>query len=266
MKKIFILTVIASSLFFSCKDKKSSPPVQPEAKDTTIHADDFGLKPTDFNIAQRDPSTLAFDKGRKIKNPPPPPPPPPPVVSVPGVILVDFDGHTVTGTNWNYNGDIICAGSGLSIDEQQRILDTVAARYKMFNVIVTTSDSAYNAAPSNRRVRCIVTETYQWFGQAGGVSFIGSFSWGMNTPCFVFSLLLNYNTKMIYEATCHEIGHSLGLYHQAAYDASGVKIGEYNYGNADFAPIMGVAYYSARAGWIKGPIQDDTLKIQTSLR
>lgn len=276
MKKLF--TILFLSLLFACNDKKKETaivtPPPGTVRDTVPHVDNFDLKPTDFNIVKRDPSFLNFERGRKIKNPPPPPPPPvTPVVSLPGVILLDFDGFTVSQTSWNAAGDIVCTAAGLSIDEQQRILDTVAARYKMFNVIVTTSDTTYNKAAANKRVRCIITETYQWFGQAGGVSFIGSFAWGNNTPCFVFSLLLNYNTKMIYEAVCHEIGHSLGLYHQASYDGSCVKLSDYNYGNANFAPIMGVAYYSSSAGWVVGPnsygcntIQNDTLTIKNTLK
>ncbi len=103
----------------------------------------------------------------------------------------------------------------------------------------------------------MITETYQWYGNgAGGVSFIGSFTWG-NTPCFVFSLLLNYNTKMIAEAVSHEAGHTLGLYHQAKYDASGVIISEYNSGQGageiGWAPIMGVGYYQNETIWHNGP-------------
>lgn len=274
MKKILIPIFIFLTL--SCNQKKKEPVVvvtpPTQVRDTVPNHDDFGLKPTDFNITQRE--YVFSDRGRKVKDPPPPPPPTTTATtpSVPGVILLDFDGYTVTGTSWNVSTDIVCTPSGLSVDEQQRILDTVASRYKHFNVIVTTADSTYNKAPTNKRARCIITEYYQWYGQAGGVSFTGSFTWG-NTPCFVFSLLLNYNTKMIYEAVCHEVGHSLGLYHIANYDANCVLISQYSYGDANFAPIMGVAYYSASAGWVRAPsakgctvIQDDTLVIKNVLK
>ena len=79
-------------------------------------------------------------------------------------------------------------------------------------------------------MRVILTVTHEWYGSAGGVAFVGSYSWGDDTPCFVFSGLLGYNVKNISEATAHEAGHTLGLYHQASYDANCVKTSDYHYG------------------------------------
>ncbi|MFZ1314270.1 MAG: hypothetical protein WAR38_15500, partial [Chitinophagaceae bacterium] len=33
--------------------------------------------------------------------------------SASAVLFLDFDGHTVSGTSWNYAGPIVCAPSGL---------------------------------------------------------------------------------------------------------------------------------------------------------
>lgn len=259
MKKILIPIL----LFLAACNNKKQPVVvvdPPAVRDTTIHSDDFGIK--EFNKTQR--KVVSEEKGKRVKDPPLPPPPPAPVYSPPGVILLDFDGHTVTGTMWGTT--IIATPSGMSIDEQQRIVDTVAKWYKQFNIIITTSDSVYNKAPSNKRRRCIITEYYEWFGRAGGVSFVGSFNWQTEEPCFVFSLLLNYSTKMIYVAVAHEVGHTLGLYHQGVYDANCVQIAPYNYGNANFAPIMGVAYNSATAGWIVSCKTNDTSVVKNALK
>jgi hypothetical protein len=144
--------------------------------------------------------------------------------------------------------------------------------YSPFNVIVTTDESVYNSANMAKRTRVVITETWEWFGQAGGVSFIGSFTWGSNTPCFVFSSLLNYNVKTIAEACSHEAGHTIGLRHQSVYDANCVKLSEYNYGQGTgetgWAPIMGVGYNENLTLWHKGPnsiscstIQDDIATI-----
>ena len=88
-------------------------------------------------------------------------------------------------------------------------------------------------------------------------SFINSFTWGDDTPCFVFSALLGYNVKNISEAASHEGGHTLGLYHQSSYDANCVKTSEYNYGQGSgeigWAPIMGVGYYKNLTLWHNGP-------------
>jgi hypothetical protein len=88
------------------------------------------------------------------------------------------------------------------------------------------------------------------------VAFTNSFTWGDNTPCFVFTALHNYNLKNISEAASHEIGHTLGLSHQSAYDAVCNKTAEYNAGNGTgeigWAPIMGVAYYRNVTLWHHG--------------
>src|SRR5688572_8154888 len=131
------------------------------------------------------------------------------------VIFLDFDGHTVTGTSWNYNGPIECGSSGLDNTKITEIFNRVAEDYRPFNVNVTTDSTKYLAAAANRRMRIILTVTSSWYGSAGGVAFVGSFIWTDNTPCFVFSALLGYNAKSISEAASHEAVHTLGLYHQA---------------------------------------------------
>lgn len=174
-----------------------------------------------------------------------------------GVILLDFDGHTVDATSWNYAGPIVCAPSGLNSDQITTIFNRIAEDYRPFNINVTTDPAKYLAAPANKRMRVILTVTYQWYGSAGGVAFVGSFTWGDDTPCFVFTSLLNYNVKNIAEAAAHEAGHTLGLYHQAAYNASCVKTSDYNPGQGTgeigWAPIMGVGYYQNLTLWNNGP-------------
>ncbi|MBM3432559.1 MAG: hypothetical protein FJX92_06115 [Bacteroidetes bacterium] len=150
--------------------------------------------------------------------------------SASAVIFLDFDGHTVDGTGWNYNGPIYCAPSGLDNTKITTIFNRVAEDYRPFNVNVTTDSTKFLAAPLNKRMRVILTITSSWYGNSGGVAFVGSFKWGDDTPCFVFSALLGYNEKFVAEATTHEAGHTLGLYHQAAYDNNCSKTSEYNGG------------------------------------
>lgn len=194
--------------------------------------------------------------------------------TIKNVVLLDFDGHTVpVGNAWNYTSSpMIMAYSGLLDSEKAIILANCQEDYAAFNVLITTDEAVYNAAPLNSRMRCIITESWEWYGQAGGVAFVGSFTWGDNTPCFVFSSLLSYNTKYIKEAVSHEIGHTLGLYHQSKYDAACVKISDYNSGCCGEAPIMGVGYYQPDVHWWVGPnsygcnnIQDDVAILQTKL-
>lgn len=177
--------------------------------------------------------------------------------SATAVMFLDFDGHTVSGTSWNSTGPIICAPSGLDNTKITTIFNRVAEDYRPFNINITTDSTKYLAAPVANRMRVILTPTYEWYGAAGGVAFVNSFIWGDDTPCFVFTGLLNYNVKNIAEAAAHEAGHTLGLFHQASYDANCVKTSDYNAGQGTgeigWAPIMGVGYYQNLTLWNNGP-------------
>jgi hypothetical protein len=132
----------------------------------------------------------------------------------------------------------------------------VAEDYRIFNVNVTTDSTLYWLAPANKRTRVIITPTYQWYGNtAGGISWVGSFGWGDNTPCWVFSSLLGNSIKKVSECISHEAGHTLGLQHQSSYTATCTKT-EYNpgfgTGEIGWAPIMGVSYGQNQTTWYNG--------------
>lgn len=188
------------------------------------------------------------------------------------VILLDFDGHYVANTMWNVNGAFNTAPANLTSEEADLVLQRVVNDFTPFNITVTTDEAVYNAGNPLKRIRVVITESWEWYGQAGGVSYLNSFTWGNNTPCFVFSSLLGYNVKMIAEASSHEAGHTLGLRHQSLYDQNGIKINEYNWGQGTgeigWAPIMGASYNSNLSLWHNGPnsisattLQDDVAKI-----
>jgi hypothetical protein len=189
--------------------------------------------------------------------------------SASSVIFLDFDGHTVSGTGWNYNGPIYCGASGLDDTKITTIFNRVAEDYRPFNINITTDSTKYWAAPANSRMRVIGTVSYEWYGSAGGVAFVGSYTYGNNTPCFVFTGLLNYNVKNISEAMSHEAGHTLGLYHQSNYDANCVKVSDYHYGvgtgEIGWAPIMGVGYYQNFTLWNNGPNSYGCTNFQSDL-
>ncbi|MBL0269208.1 MAG: T9SS type A sorting domain-containing protein [Chitinophagaceae bacterium] len=178
--------------------------------------------------------------------------------SATAVLFLDFDGHTLDNTAWNYNGPIVCDASGMTNTNIVSVFNRVAEDYRPFNINVTTDESKYLAAPIDRRIRVVLTVSHQWYGAAGGVAFVGSFTWGDDTPCFVFTAALGVNwVKAIAEAAAHEAGHTLGLYHQANYDANCVKISDYHSGTGTgeigWAPIMGVGYYKNLTLWNNGP-------------
>ena len=230
---------------------------------------DFGIK--QFNLSKRAPVNI--DNEIESKRPPSGGVTPPPPTSNAAVILLDFNGHTVSGTNWNTSGNINCAPANLTAAEISVIFQRVTNDFSPFDLTVTTDDNVYNAASTTKRMRVIITESWEWFGsQAGGTAYVNTFTSGTNTPCFVFSSLLHYNLKYIADAISHETGHTLGLRHQALYDANCVRTSDYNWGQGSgetgWAPIMGSAYYQNLSLWHRGPnivscstIQDDVTVI-----
>lgn len=269
--------LIFGLLFLASCSKNSIEPQASAPQEQKKQSCDFGVQ--SFNLVKRPAVNSGYDEASKGKPRPggggttttttPPPP------AGTAVILLDFDGQLVSGTSWNYAGDINCAPANLTADAINLIVQRVTNDYSPFNVIITTDAAVFNATPG-KRMRVIFTESWEWYGQSGGVAFLNTFAPGSNTPCFVFTSLLNYNTKNIAEAASHEAGHTLGLYHQSAYDANGVKISEYNSGigtgETGWAPIMGVGYYRNLTLWHKGPnamgvssIQDDEAIIAAAI-
>jgi hypothetical protein len=171
------------------------------------------------------------------------------------VIYLDFDGQYVTNPYWNGGAPISARYSGMTSSEIDATIARVREDYSPFNVLVTANESEYNAADPYKRVRVIITESWEWYTQAGGVAYLGSFNWGNETPAWVFSSLLGYSAKNVAEAAAHEAGHTLGLYHQAKYEG-GVKVSDYHSGTGtgetSWAPIMGVGYYTNLTIWHNG--------------
>ena len=191
--------------------------------------------------------------------------------SATAAIFLDFDGHTVEGTSWNWSLPAIeCLPSGLNAMQVTEVFNRVAEDFRPFNVNVTTDSTRFLAAPANQRMRVIITTTSAWYSNsAGGVAFISSFTWGDDHPCFVFSALMGYNAKKISEAASHETGHTLGLYHQAQYDAYCNKLTDYHAGQGSgeigWAPIMGIGYNHNFTLWSNGPTSQGCTNYQSDL-
>ncbi len=246
------LVILAVVFLAACTKNNDQQATTTDLTDPTSQACDFGIK--EFNqtlrpqviedeaTARRKPSTTTTTTTTTT------------APSGASVILLDFNGHTVSGTAWNGGNTFTCAPANMTSAEIDAVVLRVQNDYSPFNVVVTTDEAAYNAA--GKRIRVIITETWQWYGtQTGGVSYVGTFTPGNNHPAFVFSSLLGYGSKKIAEAAAHEAAHAIGLYHQAHYENC-VKVSDYHYGlgtgETSWAPIMGVGYSRNLTLWHNG--------------
>lgn len=179
-----------------------------------------------------------------------------------GCVLLDFDGHYVSGTPWNNGNPINAAPSGMSDALVQEAWEVVAEDFRPFHLNVTTNEAVFNSYPKTMRMRCIITPTNTAAPGAGGVAYIGSFNWNDDTPCWVFVL----SGKGAGEASSHEIGHTFGLGHDGRTNPNE----GYFAGHGDWAPIMGVGYYEPITQWSRGEYnfanntEDDLTKISSA--
>jgi hypothetical protein len=194
--------------------------------------------------------------------------------SLPGavaVIYLDFDGQTVNSAIWNGGQPLYCLPSGMTDPQITEVFNRVAEDYRPFVVNITTDSTVFLAAPLTERTRVIVTPTSAWFAGVGGISYVGSFTWGDDTPCFVFCDRLGPNSpKMVGECCSHESGHTLGLSHQSQYDSTNCNMLQtYNPGagggEIGWAPIMGNSYYKNMSTWNNGPTPDGCSYLQDNL-
>lgn len=160
------------------------------------------------------------------------------------ILFYDFDGGVVSGTSWMNGGTINYGGSGLSQADITEVISRANECFDTLNVIITTNEATYNHARPTNRQKIIVTSTL-WYGASGGVAYIGSF--GRGDPCWVFPPNLNNEVAKVKQACVHELGHTLGLYHQAVYDSACFKITDYRPG-----VIMGLPYYNSNPWWTVG--------------
>jgi len=200
-------------------------------------------------------------------------------------IYLDFDGHVTSGTIWNNRTggadfvtppyDIDGNTGNFSSTELNNIVaiwKRVAEDFAPWQVNVTTVDPGSEALKKSSTsdteygIRAVIGgSSTDWYNSsAGGVAYLGSFTWNTDSPCFIFENQLgNGNVKYTAEATSHEVGHTFNLRHDGTTSIS------YYTGHGDWAPIMGVGYYEPITQWSKGEYananntEDDLAKISS---
>ena len=168
------------------------------------------------------------------------------------VIYLDFDGQAGPHEGWRDAEDNdfdALPPQGMTPSLIKEIWAGVSEDFAPFNINVTTDLQVFLDAPETSRQRCIITPTTTAHPGAGGVAYVGSFAWSGDTPCWCFYFS---NAKNATEIISHEIGHTLGLFH----DGRLLPVEEYYFGHGSFsngwAPIMGVGYYRNLSQWSKG--------------
>jgi len=169
------------------------------------------------------------------------------------VVYLDFDGETVTDTHWNGGSTIVARAPDFSGEQIIEIWKRVWEDFRPFNLDITTDLSRYINAPVGRRMRVIITPDSDARPGSGGVALMNSFrsagqEFSATIPCWVFNL----GTVSCAETISHEVGHTLGLWHDGRYS----PFEEYYYGHGTgalgWAPIMGASFYQSVTQWSKG--------------
>ncbi len=173
-------------------------------------------------------------------------------------MYLDFDGQTVQSGGWNGGAAFYCQAPPFTANQISEMFARVSEDYRPFDINVTTDSTKFLAAPLNKRMRIIITTSSAWYpSNVGGICYVGSFTWGDNTPAFVFSDKLANAPKYVAECITHESGHSVGLSHQSRWNENCALTETYNVGNGSgetsWAPVMGNSYYRNMTGWNDGP-------------
>ncbi|MGA0134834.1 MAG: PKD domain-containing protein, partial [Opitutales bacterium] len=203
------------------------------------------------------------------------------------VIYLDFTGHTTSNTPWNSPGTsfttppyTIDADTSTFNDQEHAAIQSVWRRmaedYAPYDVDVTTEEPdeslllRSSGSDTQYGMRVLFGPDQMATG-AGGVAFVGSFDSVRGSdpiPCFVFAEQGQSSVKFMSEAGSHEVGHTVGLFHDGLNDGTTYYSG-HGTGALSWAPIMGVGYSKSVVQWSKGEYananqkQDDLAVIAT---
>jgi Secretion system C-terminal sorting domain len=191
--------------------------------------------------------------------------------SATATLFLDFDGHYVQSSLWNNGVSFDCAAATMTDAQITEAFNRVAEDFRPFNLNITTDSTVFLRAPYNMRMRIIITPTSSWMTPGiGGVACIGSFTWGDDTPGFVFSDRLGNSPKKVGENISHESGHTVGLAHQSKYGVdcdTPVELYHTGFGSGETAwsPIMGNSLNRNFSNWNDGPTPYGCTTVQDNL-
>ncbi|WP_395011438.1 PKD domain-containing protein [Undibacterium sp.] len=137
----------------------------------------------------------------------------------------------------------------------QKIWARIKEDFSAFDVNITTEPPTSLVGKTGTSI--VITNRVH---QAGGYAYLNSFGTInlSNPPAFCFQNNLGNSEKYIADCVSHELGHTLGLYHQGT-----ASVGYYTGhgdGETGWAPIMGVGYYKNLGQWAKGEFTGATNK------
>lgn len=189
-------------------------------------------------------------------------------------IYLDFDGATVTGTEWNriYGSSTIKSSpysrnwptdTAFDAEERAHIATAwavVAEDFAPFDVNVTTSDpgsaalSRTSTSDTTYGTRVVITDsnTVGDNCRCGGIAYVDVFSETSTAyqPAWVFTDAASDDGHHLAQAISHEVGHNFGLLHD------GTSKTAYSLGGKGWAPIMGASYFERVSQWSAGEYAD----------
>ena len=184
-------------------------------------------------------------------------------------LYLDFDGHDVNSNMWNYGTPFSCLPANMNDAQITEAFYRVAEDFRPFNINVTTDLSRFLAAPLAQRMRIVITPTSAWYAGVAGIAYITSFTWGDDTPAFVFCDRLSNDARRVAEAISHESGHTFGLQHQSNWSNNCTLVSGYHTGvgtgETSWGPIMGNAASKNVTQWNYGPIPNGCKLLQNNL-
>jgi len=188
----------------------------------------------------------------------------------PNVLYLNFAGEDVSGTVWNTSlGRTTIPALAFGSDSEystfsdseqlaiKRIWQRVAEDFAPFNMDVTTERPA---SFTSRTAHALITRNTDANGDpnpsssAGGVAYVNVFAGGSCAnyrPAWVYNNNLGNSEGNIAEATSHEIGHNLGLSHDAKTDGTSYY-GGHGSGDTSWGPLMGTGYNRNVSQWSNG--------------